>query len=210
MRSEERKGLLLVALAALLFSTSPVLIKWADPVSDFVKTWARMLVGAIAVGIAARQYGQANIRTPLAAPAPSVPLPTRTMLRFLAYGLIAAVHFFCAIASLRYTTPAHSLALIYTAPIFVTLLSAWLLHEPVHPRQWTGISVAVLGVAIIAGLEPRFSWSMAGGDALAILSAISFGFYSVAGRYERARYPLFVYASRVYGAAEIGRASCRE
>jgi drug/metabolite transporter (DMT)-like permease len=30
-----------------------------------------------------------------------------------------------------------------------------------------------------------------------------FGLYSVAGRYERARYPLLVYASRVYGVAAL-------
>jgi drug/metabolite transporter (DMT)-like permease len=47
------------------------------------------------------------------------------------------------------------------------------------------------------------SWEMAFGDLLALLSAITFGFYSVAGRYERDRYPLLVYASRVYGAAAL-------
>ncbi len=119
------------------------------------------------------------------------------------YGLIAALHFLCAIASLQYTTPAHSLSIIYTAPIFVTIFSAIFLKETVRPRQWAGVVVAVLGVAILAGLEPHISLEMIYGDALALGSAIAFGFYSIAGRYERARYPLLVYASRVYGAAAL-------
>jgi drug/metabolite transporter (DMT)-like permease len=40
---------------------------------------------------------------------------------------------------------------------------------------------------------------MALGDGLAPISAITYGLYSVAGRYERERYPLLLYAGRVYG-----------
>lgn len=201
MSPEERKGLIYVALAAALFSTSPVLIKWADPLSPFIKTWARMLIGAVAVGYAARYMaGQANVHIA------DVALATahkRPIARFLLYGLIAALHFLCAIASLQFTTPAHSLSIIYTAPIFVTLFSAIFLKEAVRPKQWAGVLVAVLGVAILAGLEPHMSLGTIFGDGLALGSAIAFGFYSVAGRYERARYPLLVYASRVYGAAAL-------
>jgi drug/metabolite transporter (DMT)-like permease len=123
--------------------------------------------------------------------------------RFALYGLIAALHFYFYIASLDYTTPAHSLAIVYTAPVFVTLFSAIFLREHVRRSRWAGIGVTVLGISILAGLEPTMSWTMALGDFLALLSAITFGFYSVAGRYERDRYPLFTYASRVYGAAAL-------
>ncbi len=201
MPTEERRGLLYVGLAALLFSTSPVFIRWADPMSPFFKTWGRMLVGAIAVGYVAWYTRR---RAPLTARnVETAPGHARPALRFLMYGAIAAIHFFCALASLNFTTPAHSLSIIYTAPLFVTLLSAWLLKEPIRPRQWAGVGVAVLGVSILAGLEPRFSWGMALGDGLALVSAIAFGFYSVAGRYERARYPLLMYASRVYAVAAL-------
>ncbi len=61
----------------------------------------------------------------------------------------------------------------------------------------------MLGIAILAGLEPRMNPQMAFGDFLALMSAIAYALYSIAGRYERVRYPLLVYASRVYGAAAI-------
>ncbi|MDQ3928305.1 MAG: DMT family transporter, partial [Chloroflexota bacterium] len=97
----------------------------------------------------------------------------------------------------------HVLSLVYAAPIFVALFSALFLRERLRGRQWAGIGIIVLGVAILAGLEPQMDLKMAFGDLLALFSAITFGLYSVAGRYERERYPLLVYASRVYMAAGL-------
>ena len=209
MTPDERRGLLLAALAVVFFSTSPVLILLADPMPALVKTWVRMLVAALAVGALALVTSRSahNPASVTLAPRASGGLLRRTArltwARFAVYGLVAALHFYFYIASLDYTTPAHSLSIVYTAPIFVTLLSALLLREHVRRRQWAGIGVTVLGIAILAGLEPTMTWTMALGDFLALLSAVTFGLYSVAGRYERDRYPLFTYASRVYGAAAL-------
>lgn len=201
MTPGERRGLLFAALAVVFFSTSPVLILLADPMPALVKTWGRMLVAALAVG----SLALVTARATTVQPSPALPHRTarHTWARFGMYGLVAALHFYFYIASLDYTTPAHSLAIVYTAPVFVTLLSALFLREHVRRARWAGIGVTVLGIAILAGLEPTMTWTMALGDFLALLSAVTFGFYSVAGRYERNRYPLFVYASRVYGAAAL-------
>ncbi|MCD6289265.1 MAG: EamA family transporter, partial [Anaerolineae bacterium] len=130
--------------------------------------------------------------------------PDRTDLcRFLGFGLVAALHFLCYIASLSLTTIAHSLSLVYTSPIFVTIASAWLLHEPIPRRKWAGTLIAVIGVAVLTGLEPYLSRHMILGDLLAVGSAIMYGLYSVAGRSQRARYPLFTYAGTVYGLAAL-------
>lgn len=197
MTSEERRGLLFVALAVAFFSTSPLFIIWAAPLPPVVITWGRMLVAAVAVWLMLRFILRARSSTEAASGEHT------SIGRFLGYGLIAALHFLFYIASLSFTTVAHSLAIIYTAPIFVTLLSAWLLGEPIRRRQWAGVAVAVAGVAIVSGFEPRMDPRMAFGDFLALLSSITFGFYSVAGRYERGRHPLLVYAWRVYGAAAL-------
>src|SRR5207249_5549209 len=58
MSVEERRGLLYVALAVVFFSTSPLFIVWADPMSPFVKTWGRMTVAAVLVGLAAWVEGR--------------------------------------------------------------------------------------------------------------------------------------------------------
>ncbi len=191
MTRDERMGLLAVASAVGFFSTSPVLIRWAAPLSPYEITAARLGIAALSVMILARLIGQ-----------PLIP-PRTDWPRFLSYGVITALHFFFYIASLNFTTIAHSLALVYTAPIFVTIASAWLLHEPIPRRKWLGVIVAVIGVAILTGFEPKLTRRMILGDLLAVGSAVMFGLYSVAGRSQRARYPLLTYAGTVYGMAAL-------
>jgi len=133
-----------------------------------------------------------------------MPLPPRKDLpKFIFYGLVTALHFGLYIGSLAFTSIAHSLALIYTAPIFVAIFSLIFLKENLSIRQWMGILVAVLGVAVLAGFEPEFTRRMLIGDLLAVGSAIAFGIYSVAGRSQKDRYPLFVYAGVVYTLAAL-------
>ncbi len=182
-----RSGVLLAVAAVVMFSTSPVFVLLAAPLSAYEITVGRLAIGATLVAILGRLNGQ-----PL--------LPARSDLpRFALFGLIAAVHFLSYIASLNFTTIAHSLAVVYTAPIFVALFSAWFLGEAITRRKWMGIVVAVLGIGILAGFEPRWSQRMLIGDLLALVSAITFGLYSVAGRSQRERYGLFTYTGTVYG-----------
>lgn len=131
--------------------------------------------------------------------------------RFALFGLVAALHFFFYAYSLEFTTIAHSLAIIYTAPIWVALLSRFALGETLSLRKWLGIVLVVLGVAVLSGFEPiqaliqrsesasfHVTRRMLLGDLLALGSAIAFAVYSIAGRSQRERYPLLVYAGSVY------------
>ena len=184
-------GVWLAAAAVSFFSTTPVLVLWAAPLSSFQITIGRLGTAALAIWFLARLN-----RQPLFPRRVDLPL-------FIAFGLITALHFLCYIASLSFTTIAHALAITYTAPIFVTLFSAIFLKEPVAPRKWLGVLVAVAGIAILAGFEPRMNGRMLVGDLLALGAAITFGLYSVAGRSQRERYGLFTYAGTVYGLAAL-------
>lgn len=191
MSSEERRGIGLVALAVLLFSTSPVLIRWAaHSLTSYEIVAGRLLVAALLVG------GLALARRER--------LPARQDWgRFALYGLVTALHFALYIASLQYTTIAHALALVYTAPIFVAIFSWLVLKETLTLRKWIGIGVAVAGVAVLAGFEPTLTPRMLIGDGLAVGSALCFGIYSVAGRSQRDRYSLIAYAGTVYAAGAL-------
>ncbi|MCS7038088.1 MAG: DMT family transporter [Anaerolineae bacterium] len=190
-----RRGLLYVAVAVFFFSTSPVFVRWADTITSYEITFWRLLIAAL--GVAAVMF----IRRERWA------IPRAERGRFLLFGLVTALHFLFYIASLSFTTIAHSLAIVYTAPIFVTLFSSLFLGEPIARRKWLGIALAVVGVAILAGFQPQFDRRMLIGDALALGSAITFGLYSVAGRSQRHRYSLFTYAATVYGAAALWAAA---
>lgn len=191
LAARSRTGIGLVLVAVVTFSFSPVLVLWAAPLSPFEIAAGRLACAAALVWLLARLNGQ-----PL--------LPQRAELpRFALFGLITTIHFTAYIASLNFTTIAHSLALVYTAPIFVTLFSVWFLHEHIARRKWLGVLVTVAGIAILAGFEPRFSARMLFGDALALISAVAYGLYSIAGRSQRERYGLFTYAGTVYGLAAL-------
>lgn len=181
-----RSGLLWVGLAVLFFSTSPILVRWAaESVTSYEIAAGRLLVAGSMVLTVALARGE---RLPSLGRLPV----------FIAIGLVAAIHFGAYIASLSYTTIAHSLALVYTAPIFAAFFSWWVLGETMRARQWIGVVIAVVGVAIMAGFEPAFNTTMWIGDGLALVSAVTFAIYSVAGRRQRNQAPLLLYAGAVY------------
>ncbi len=193
------RGLLYVCVAVAFFSTSAVFVRWAAPFSSIEIAFWRLTIAAALVGL----LGLLT-HTPLQIKRQELP-------RFLLYGLITALHFIFYIAALSFTTIAHGLALVYTSPIFVTIFSALFLQESLPRRKYLGIGVAVIGVAIMAGFQPHYTscnlsstgQCMALGDGLAVLSALCFALYSVVGRRERARHPLFRYTLNIYGLAAL-------
>jgi drug/metabolite transporter (DMT)-like permease len=194
---DSRRGLFYVCIAVLFFSTSPIFIRWSQPFSSVEVAFWRLAIAALLVvvmGLFTRQR---------------LLLTRQQLPRFLFYGLITALHFAFYIASLSFTTIAHSLAITYTSPIFVALFSALFLHEPLVLRKYISIGVTILGIAVLAGFEPHYTTcSFSGecmilGDGLALLSALCFGIYSVAGRSERRQHPLFRYTTNIYGLAAL-------
>src|SRR6266545_778986 len=134
-----RTGYLQALAGVALFSTSPVLVRWAGNVSAVEITFWRLLVATatvLAFGVVSRR--PVDIRA----------LPHR---RFAAYGVVIALHFFLYIASLFFTSVAHSLALVYTAPLFIALLSRFALGEHLRTRQWAGVALGIAGVGVLAG-----------------------------------------------------------
>lgn len=184
--SGARRGYVFAALAVIFFSTSPILIRWAaETLSPGEIAAGRLLLaGGVVLSIALAR----GERLP----------PTRRWPVLALIGLVAAAHFGFYIASLNFTTIAHSLSILYTAPVFAALFSWWLLREAPRPRQWLGIALAVAGVAIMAGFDARLGDAMLVGDALALGSAVTFALYSIAGRRQRGHESLLVYAGTVY------------
>lgn len=194
--AENRQGLLFVSGAVLLFSLSPVLTRWAlGGVGAYEATFWRLFIAGIAV-LAAARIGQQG-------------LPRRREVpRFVVFGLVAALHFLFYIASLQYTTIAHSLALVYTAPVFVALFGRFMGAERLTRRKWLGIAIVVAGVAVLTGFArgrgaTDFTRRMLIGDLLALGSAVTFAIYSLVGRSQRSRYGLLAYAGSVYAVAAL-------
>lgn len=195
-----RRGLVYVCIAVLFFSTSPVLVLWANPPFNAIEiAFWRLAIAALLVAIMGLLTHQHLWLKRVEVP------------RFIFYGLVTALHFIFYIGSLSFTTIAHSLSITYTSPVFVTLFSVFFLRESLPIRKYIGIGVVILGIAVLAGFEPHYtacSFNGTGncmilGDSMALLSAICFSIYSIAGRGERERHPLFRYTTNVYGIAAL-------
>lgn len=86
---------------------------------------------------------------------------------------------------LHYTTATSATLYLSTAPIFILLLARPLLGERIRPRQWAGVALSFCGVALI-GTQGRLE--LVGynvGDALALLSMLFWGTYTVLLRMRR-------------------------
>lgn len=118
-------------------------------------------------------------------------------------GVFLAGHFATWIASVQFTSVAASVALVCTQPVWVALIAMPTLGERPSPRQWFGITLAILGAIVIGwgdlggGSQPLL------GDMLALAGAILVSFYYVIGRDQRRRLGIWPYVLVVYGAAAV-------
>lgn len=119
-------------------------------------------------------------------------------------GLCLGFHFWAWIASLAYTSVAASVLLVTTNPIWVGLLSPWIVGERLRRRAWFGIAIAMIGTTIIALSSDSGSQSHPLlGNALALLGAIAASGYLLFGRSVRAQLDLWTYASGTLAGAFV-------
>ncbi len=150
--SERRKAILFLVLAAILWSTSGVLVKimnW-QPLAILA---GRSLFASVVFLIYLRR------------------IPTR----FNRWQLTAAGAFiltqFLFITSTKLTTAANSIFLQYTAPIYVLLLAYWFLGEKPSRTDWLSMLIIFIGLTLFFGdkLSPEGFY----GNLLAILSGVT-------------------------------------
>lgn len=102
-------------------------------------------------------------------------------------GLLFAAEFFLVAQALRFTSAAHTVVLLYTAPIFVALGLHWKLPaERLSLIQWLGIACAFFGIVIAFLFRPAVSQAPASsalwGDVLALLAGVLWAATTIAVR----------------------------
>jgi drug/metabolite transporter (DMT)-like permease len=112
-------------------------------------------------------------------------------------GLFLAAHFAAWLPSLSMTTVAASIALVTTTPIW-TALAARIAGVRLPATVWWGLVLAIVGAALIAGVDVTVSWRAVAGDGLALLGAIAAGGYVLAGARARERLATSAYTVVCY------------
>lgn len=132
-------------------------------------------------------------------------------------GAFLAIHFATWISSLEYTSVASSVLFVSTGPLWVALLSPVLLNERLTGAAILGLSIAILGGALIGisdacrwnnGLEcPQLGRMLQGGatwgNFLALAGAWTVTGYLIIGRKLREKISLIPYIFLVYGMSAV-------
>ncbi len=162
--SERRKAVLLMILAAVLWSTGGVMIKELS--------WSPL---AILVG--------RNIFSSVLLLAYLRRFPTRwTRWKIVA----AAGHLltsFLFISSTKLTTAANAIFLQYPAPVYLVLLAYWLLHERPSRMDWLSMGVIFAGMTLF--FADKLSTTGLTGNILALLSGVTMAVMTVALRAQK-------------------------
>jgi len=111
-------------------------------------------------------------------------------------GLCLGIHLWSWIVSLSYTSVAASVLLVTTNPLWVALLSPWVLKEYPSKQTWLGIGIAMCGTFIVAFDHSGGSKSNPLlGNTLALIGAFAASGYLLSGRKVRPFLDIWSYAS---------------
>jgi drug/metabolite transporter (DMT)-like permease len=170
MDPEKRRSarlLAYLALAAGIFSLSfsAMFVRWANapgPVTAFYRLFFSIFL--LLPFFIPRAKSNSSLRS-----------------RSIIFPLLAGVFTACDLglwtASLSYTTASNATLLGNTAPLWVALGTWLILKKQLAPAFWRGLTITLLGAALIMGtdfiLHPRFGI----GDAMAVCTGVFYGGY---------------------------------
>ena len=199
---------LALGVAILAVSTASILIRFAQREAPSLTIAALRLVFAtlLLAPVALTRY-RAEVKA----------MTLRELFLAVFAGVFLAIHFATWISSLEYTSVASSVVLVSTGPLWVALVSPYVLREHLTRTAVLGLGLAILGGVIIGGADAcrwdagircvglvqfvhgRAIW----GNALALMGAWAVSGYLVVGRRLRASVPLVPYIFVAYGSAAV-------
>ncbi len=199
---------LALAGAILAVSTASILIRFAQrdapslTIAALRLAFATLLLAPLAM---ARYRGQLSHMS-----------RREVLLGFLAGGFLA-IHFATWISSLEYTSVASSVVLVSTGPLWVALVSPFILGERLRRAAVLGLGLAILGGVIIGaadvcrwaggiqcdGVSQFLRGRSTLGNFLALVGAWAVSGYLVVGRRVRPTVALVPYVLIAYGSAAI-------
>ena len=189
---------LVLGIGVAIVSTASILIRFAqaDGASSAVIAAGRLSIAALLMAPYALSRAGPELRR----------IKRKDLLLCVASGLLLGAHFWTWIASLEHTSVASSTALVTTNPIWVALLSAWLLREKPGRIQIAGIALTIVGTLLIFLADSTHNGLTTApllGNTLALLGALAASGYFLIGRSIRSNLSLLAYVWLTYSFAAI-------
>lgn len=116
---------------------------------------------------------------------------------FIGTGLVSIVFFsYCYFRNVEVSSAAVAAILMYTSPIFVTLLSAIFFKEKLTKTKLLALILAIIGCALVSGIAGGIATPSVTGILLGLGSGIGYALYSIFGRFalDKGYSPFFVTA----------------
>lgn len=102
---------------------------------------------------------------------------------FLGTGICSIIFFnFCYFRAIELTSLSAAAVMLYTAPIMVTVMSAFLFKEKITPVKVLAAAAAFIGCALVTGVTGNVNIGAAG-LLLGVGSAFGYALYSIFGRF---------------------------
>lgn len=182
----------MIGITAVSFAS--ILIRWC-PAPALSIAFYRLLFASLFFGMFTGRQALREWRA----------MPSRIFGLGVISGVALAAHFAAWITSLFYTSVASSVVLVSTSPIFVALGTRFILREQTRPLLFVGLAIAMIGAAIIAIADADGGRDSLWGDLLALVGAVSFSVYFLAGRILRRQLstPAYVVMSYSIGAITL-------
>jgi drug/metabolite transporter, DME family len=168
------RGMLLVALAGVFWSTGGVLIRWIEAAD----AWQIIFYRSVALALTLLLIVALRHRGRLIAAFAGI-----GGAGFCA-GVCLSGGFVGYVLALRYTSVANAVFMLGTAPFFAAVLGRWVLGEDVRRATWLAMALALCGIAVmVAG---SLVIGTVTGNLLALGASLSFAGFNVLLRKGRA------------------------
>ena len=180
-------------VSILAVSTASILIRMSEAPPITIASYRMVLSTLILAPFYVRRGGFREFRE----------MDGGRRLSLVAVGVVLAIHFASWITSLSLTSVASSVIFVHIDPIFVALVSHFILGEKVKRRTATGVAVAFVGATLIAMGDIGAGAGSLYGDALALIGGVMLGIYILGGRHLRQSLDLVSYVTPVYATAAL-------
>jgi drug/metabolite transporter (DMT)-like permease len=166
--SNRTRDILLLIAAAVLWSSAGVLIKWVSLPALSVAGFR----SAIALPVLFLFFGRRAVNFSAAQ---------------IVGGVCYAATVTLFVSATKLTTSGNAILLQYTAPLYVALLSGWLLHERTRWFDWASIAAVLCGMSLF--FLDRLSAGGLTGNILAVCSGFAFACLIIALRRQKEASP---------------------
>jgi len=179
---------IIIGIGLLAISSASILVRWTEEIPSIVIAVYRLTIASVILAGVTLKKRESLF---------SFDSSRQNRLILLA-GVALALHFVFWIESLKHTTIASSVALLYTLPIWAAIISRIFLKETLRKEQLIGILFAISGATIIGFSGTDSGESSFFGNLLAVAGGFMVAIYFTIGRVLRRNKSTIAYSGSVY------------